>query len=67
MDNIILYTTHCPKCNILTVKLDEKNIKYHTIDDVEIMKEKGLTTVPVIQVNGELLEFKAAVDWVNQQ
>ena len=67
MVELILYTTHCPKCEILKAKLDAKNIKYHMIDDVEIMKEKGLTTVPVIQVNGELLEFKAAVDWVNNQ
>lgn len=67
MDNIILYTTHCPKCNILKAKLDEKNISYTEYDNVEFMKDMGITTVPVLNVNNKLLEFKSAVDWVNQQ
>lgn len=64
---IILYTTHCPKCNILKAKLDEKNISYTECDNVEFMKDMGVTTVPVLNVNNELLGFKAAVDWVNNQ
>lgn len=67
MENIILYTTHCPKCNILKAKLDEKNISYTEYDNVEFMKDMGITTVPVLNVNNKLLEFKSAVDWVNQQ
>ena len=67
MDNIILYTTHCQKCNILKAKLDEKNISYTEYDNVEFMKDMGITTVPVLNVNNKLLEFKSAVDWVNQQ
>lgn len=67
MDNIILYTTHCPKCNILKAKLDEKNISYTEYDNVEFMKDMGITTVPVLNINNKLLEFKSAVDWVNQQ
>lgn len=67
MDNIILYTTHCPKCNILKAKLDEKNISYTEYDNIEFMKDMGITTVPVLNVNNKLLEFKSAVDWVNQQ
>lgn len=67
MDNIILYTTHCPKCDILKAKLDEKNISYTEYDNVEFMKDMGITTVPVLNVNNKLLEFKSAVDWVNQQ
>ena len=67
MDNIILYTTHCPKCNILKAKLDEKNISYTEYDNIDFMKDMGITTVPVLNVNNKLLEFKSAVDWVNQQ
>lgn len=64
---IILYTTHCPKCNILTAKLDEKKIDYLICEDIKTMTTLGLTTVPVLEVEGQFLEFKAAVDWVNQQ
>ena len=67
MNKIILYTTHCPKCNILKSKLNEKNIVYQEIEDINIMKELEITTVPVLSVNGEFKEFKSAVDWVKNQ
>lgn len=64
---IILYTTHCPKCSILQAKLDDKNISYVECTNPNTMMELGITTVPVLSVDDQLLEFKAAVDWVNQQ
>ena len=67
MKHIILYTTHCPKCNVLKAKLDAKNISYTEIDDTTQMLSLGVTVVPVLSVDGSFMEFKAAVDWVNQQ
>ena len=64
---IILYTTHCPKCNILMTKLNDKQISYTICEDVETMVALGFDTVPVLEVEGEYMEFKAAVDWVNKQ
>lgn len=63
----ILYTIGCVKCNILKDKLDAKNIAYETVTDQEIMKEKGIDKLPVLEVNGELMEFSAANNWVNSQ
>ena len=63
---IILYTTHCPKCNILKTKLDEKNISYQIVDDIEILKTLGFNFFPILKINNEYYEFKAAVDWVNK-
>ena len=65
--SIILYTTHCPRCEILKAKLDEKNIKYLICENVETMKLLGFSAVPVLEVEGEFMEFRAAVDWVNKQ
>lgn len=62
---ITLYSTGCPRCNVLKQKLDSKNIEYTVVNDVDIMTEKGISTVPVLEVNGQLLQFKEAVDWVN--
>ena len=62
---IILYTTHCPKCNILMTKLNDKQISYTICEDIETMTTLGFDTVPVLEVEGEYMEFKAAVDWVN--
>ena len=65
MENITVYTTHCPKCNILKKKLDMKKISYTEIDDINIMASKGIETVPVLEIGDKLLPFKEAVDWVN--
>ena len=63
---IILYTTHCPQCKILTKKLDQKGVKYTSIDDIEVMSSFGLKAVPALCVDGgPLMGFKEAVAWVN--
>ena len=64
---ITLYSTHCPRCNVLEKKLQQKNISYEEINDVEIMKEKGYLTVPILEVDGKSMDFKAANDWINAQ
>ena len=65
--NVVLYSTHCPKCKILETKLKQKNISYSEINDVQIMTNKGFTTVPKLEVDGSILEFKEAVDWIEEQ
>lgn len=62
---VIFYTTHCPQCSILAKKLEQRNIQYTTVDDVETMKELGITSVPVLSVGGVLMNFRNAVDFVN--
>jgi glutaredoxin len=65
MMNIVLYTTHCPKCIVLENKLNEKNIEYIENNDVDEMLNKGWRSAPVLEVDGTGLMFKEAVDWVN--
>ena len=36
-----LYSTHCPMCNVLEKKLQQKNIFFEEINDIELMKKKG--------------------------
>ena len=62
---VIFYTTHCPQCSILAKKLEQRNIQYTTVDDIETMKELGITSVPVLSVGGVLMNFRNAVDFVN--
>lgn len=62
---VILYSTHCPKCNVLEKKLKQKNISYKEVNDIEEMKEKGYLSVPVLEVDGTTMDFKAASDWIN--
>lgn len=66
MDKVILYSNNCPRCKILKRKLDDNKINYEIIDDVDTMIDKGLSTVPVLEINGRMLDFKEAVEWVNK-
>lgn len=65
--NVILYSTNCPKCKILETKLNKKGISYSIVTDVNMMLEKGFTQAPVLEVNGEVKEFRAANTWVEEQ
>lgn len=64
---VVLYTTHCPKCSVLEKKLSAKNINYLEVTDVEIMTKKGFDAVPILEVDGITMDFKAANTWINEQ
>lgn len=62
--NVVLYSTHCPKCRVLEAKLKQKGINYQEINDVTIMQEKGFDFVPVLEIDGLVYGFKEAVEWI---
>lgn len=64
-EKIILHSNKCPKCKILETKMKQKGIKYEENNDVQIMLDLGLKTAPALQIGERVLEFKEAVDWVN--
>ena len=63
--NVTLYTTHCPRCTVLEKKLKEKNIEYDIVEDEETIIQKGFMTVPILEVDGEVMNFSESVKWVN--
>ena len=66
MPNIILYSSHCPRCKVLENKLTKKNISYTLFDDVQKMIELGITSVPVFEVDGVKMKFRDANKWINE-
>lgn len=64
---IILYSTNCPRCVCLEKKLDDANIKYEICKDTELMLQKGIKLIPMLEVNGKMMGFKEAVKWVNEK
>lgn len=58
---VILYSTGCPKCNLLEKRLTASNIDYKISDDVEILIEKGFQSAPVLQINDEYLDYASAM------
>lgn len=61
---IIMYTTHCPQCKVLEKMLNDKKIEYTQITDINIMKSKGIQSVPYLEVEGELKNFKESMEWI---
>lgn len=66
MDNIILYTINCPICKRIEQMLDKKNISYTLCTDESLMSQLGIDTLPVLSVNGKLLQAKAAMEYINE-
>lgn len=64
---VILYSNGCPRCCVLKQKLDAKSIAYTEENSVDKMLAIGIIQVPVLSVDGELLAFGQANEWVNKQ
>ena len=67
MGQVILWSTHCPRCKVLEVKLKQKNIVYEENNDVDQMKAKGFLEAPKLEVDGTVMDFKEAVKWIGEQ
>lgn len=66
---VILYSTDCPKCKILESKLKQKNVAFELVtgeEAVEAISNKGFMSAPLLEVDGENMEFGKAVKWVNE-
>lgn len=66
-EQVILYTTHCPKCKALAMKLNQAGIEYTECEDVRVMLSKGLTQAPALGVGDVIMDFSAAIKWVNER
>lgn len=66
---VILYTIDCPKCTILEKKLKQKNIEFLRVSDKDTLVAKGFgdSTFPLLEVNGVVMQYKTAVEWINKQ
>ena len=58
--NIVLYSTHCPRCAVLEKKLEAKGIKFEVETSVDDMLALGITQVPMLRVDDKLLNFSEA-------
>ena len=70
MEKITLYSTNCPKCKVITKKLQQKGIEFTEIDCkadptyIEMLRGKGFSSMPIMQVGDEFLDFITANRWI---
>ena len=63
---VVLYSNHCPRCNIIKAKLETAKINYKLVDDPEQLEKLGYDFMPVLEVDGEkftsMIQMNAAID-----
>ena len=62
---IVLYSTGCPRCNVLETKLKNKSIDFEEINDTKLMIDKGFDSVPILEVDGNYMDFGKANEFIN--
>lgn len=67
--DIVLYTIDCPRCIVLEKKLKEKNIEFLKVSDKETLLAKGFgdSSFPILEVFGVEMNYKVAIQWINNQ
>jgi hypothetical protein len=63
-ENVILYSTGCPKCQVLKKKLDAAGITYSVNTDVDEMLALGIKSAPMLEADGNLMDFPKANAWL---
>jgi predicted DCC family thiol-disulfide oxidoreductase YuxK len=66
-EKVILFTTHCPKCNAIVKKLERAGIQYEVNEDIEEMRARGYTTAPMLDVDGTSYDFSQALKWLKEK
>ena len=64
---IIFYSTHCPRCKVLEAKMKEAKIEYTEVNDLDEMQKLGIMSVPMLKVDGEMMDFVTANSWINKE
>jgi glutaredoxin len=61
---VILYSNHCPKCEMMKKMLDMKNISYDIFDNEDEMIKMGFSSMPMISIDGKIMDFSDGISWV---
>lgn len=65
---VTLYSTGCPRCNVLKKKLEQMDFQYQVNESVDEMLSLGICSAPMLDTgDGNLLDFTSAINWLNQQ
>ena len=64
---VILYSNHCPQCRVLEAKLKQKGIEYQEINDINLMLEKGFKSMPMLEVDGVIMNFTQSNTWIKER
>lgn len=64
-NKVIFHTSHCPRCKVVEMKMKQKGIEYEENTDVQVMLDLGMKSAPALEVDGKLMGFADAINWIN--
>ena len=59
---ITLYSTNCPKCNILERRLNKNNIEFTISNDIDKLIEMGFQNAPILQIGDQYYDYVDSMD-----
>lgn len=59
-----LYTNGTKDCNDLELVLLQNKIEFTVNQNLEEMKDKGILSLPCLEVNGKLLNYCCAMEYI---
>ena len=63
---MILYSIGCPQCNVLKQMLINASLPFEEITDQDYMIARGFRESPLLEVDGEIYNFKDARDYIKK-
>lgn len=64
---IILYSTNCPKCNVLKQKLQNLNINFQISENIKELIQRGFREAPILKIDNQYLKFSEAIQWIKEK
>ena len=58
---ITLYSTGCPKCNILERRLTNDGISFNISNDVDELIDMGFQNAPVLKIGDNFIDYANAM------
>ena len=62
---MFLYTTGCPLCKTLEMKMNQAGVSYTKITDIDEMEKLGFQSVPVLYAKGKYMNFSEAMKFID--
>lgn len=62
---MVLYSNNCQRCRILKKHLEKGSFNFTVFDNEEAMIEMGFQEMPILEVDGQKMNFETAIKWIN--
>lgn len=66
---VTLFSTGCPKCQVLEAKLRSAGIPFRVITDLDVITAYGFLSLPILMTDGtrKTYDFNQAMRWIQDQ